>query len=53
MTDKDKLEALKGDDGLVFCRVEPKHKRELVKILIDLVLLSNLILIVISCSNDW
>jgi len=31
-----KKEALKGSSGKVFSRVEPRHKRELVKILIDL-----------------
>lgn len=37
MTAKEKKEALGGTGGLVFSRVEPKHKRELVKILIELV----------------
>lgn len=32
-----KKEILKGSHGKVFARVEPRHKRELVKILIDMV----------------
>lgn len=34
---REKNLALKGRQGKVFCRVEPRHKRELVKILIDMV----------------
>ena len=34
---KDKENALKGSTGKVFSRVEPRHKRELVKILIQMV----------------
>lgn len=37
LTDKQKKEALSGHGGKVFSRVEPRHKRELVKILIDMV----------------
>ncbi len=33
---KQKVEALGGSGGKVFSRVEPRHKRELVKILIDM-----------------
>ena len=33
----DKKKALAKSTGKVFCRVEPRHKRELVKILIELV----------------
>lgn len=33
---REKNLALKGRQGKVFCRVEPRHKRELVKILIDM-----------------
>jgi magnesium-transporting ATPase (P-type) len=36
-TPEEKRRALSGHGGRVFCRVEPKHKRELVKILIDMV----------------
>lgn len=32
-----KIKALEGHEGKVFSRVEPRHKRELVKILIDMV----------------
>jgi len=32
--------ALSGNGGMVFSRVEPRHKRELVKILIELVSIS-------------
>ena len=32
-----KKNVLKGSAGKVFSRVEPKHKRELVKLLIDMV----------------
>jgi Ca2+-transporting ATPase len=32
-----KESALQGDAGKVFSRVEPRHKRELVKLLIDMV----------------
>lgn len=37
LTQSQKIEALKGHDGKVFSRVEPRHKRELVKLLIDMV----------------
>lgn len=36
-SDKEKKEALEGRRGKVFSRVEPRHKRELVKILIEMV----------------
>lgn len=36
MTDKQKKEALQGSKGKVFSRVEPSHKRELVKHLISM-----------------
>ena len=35
MTAEERRKAVAGEDGLVFSRVEPKHKRELVKCLID------------------
>jgi hypothetical protein len=31
------MKALEGHEGKVFSRVEPRHKRELVKILIEMV----------------
>jgi predicted ATP-dependent Lon-type protease len=37
MTHEQKREALSGSAGKVFCRVEPRHKRELIKILIEMV----------------
>jgi Ca2+-transporting ATPase len=37
LTPEQKKKALSGHGGMVFSRVEPSHKRELVKILIDLV----------------
>jgi Ca2+-transporting ATPase len=33
----EKIKRLSGKDGKVFSRVEPRHKRELVKILIEMV----------------
>jgi len=36
MDEDEKKKALGGDEGKVFARVTPKHKRELVKVLIDL-----------------
>jgi Ca2+-transporting ATPase len=36
MSNEQRQAAIKGDDGMVFSRVEPAHKRELVKVLIDL-----------------
>lgn len=36
MSSADKKKAVGGDGGRVFSRVEPQHKRELVKILIEL-----------------
>ena len=36
----DKIKKLSGKDGKVFSRVEPRHKRELVKILIEMVSIS-------------
>ena len=41
MSESEKKKAMSGTSGLVYCRVEPKHKRELVKILIELVRFSN------------
>ena len=35
LNENEKKKALQGVGGMVFCRVEPRHKRELVKILID------------------
>ena len=40
LTPKQKTEVLSGSTGKVFSRVEPRHKRELVKILIEMVSLS-------------
>ena len=37
MSENGKKQALAGSKGKVFSRVEPRHKRELVKILIDMV----------------
>ena len=37
LSDAQKKNALTGKTGKVFSRVEPRHKRELVKILIDMV----------------
>ena len=37
LTDVGKAKVLSGSHGKVFSRVEPRHKRELVKILIDMV----------------
>jgi Ca2+-transporting ATPase len=36
MTDSQRKEILKSDSGMVFSRVEPSHKRELVKCLIEI-----------------
>lgn len=36
MTGAQKKQALGGDSGKVFSRVEPAHKREIVKVLIDM-----------------
>lgn len=36
MSDAQRKQALKGDSGKVFSRVEPAHKRELVKCLIEM-----------------
>ena len=49
-----KIEALSGSGGKVFSRVEPRHKRELVKILIEMV--SNIFINICvgsSCCYDW
>jgi magnesium-transporting ATPase (P-type) len=37
LSKEDKIKKLSGKDGKVFSRVEPRHKRELVKILIEMV----------------
>ena len=37
LNDKQKRDILSGSSGKVFSRVEPRHKRELVKILINMV----------------
>jgi len=37
MTQEQKLKALDNNKGMVFSRVEPKHKREIVKVLSELV----------------
>lgn len=37
LTDEQKKKILEGKNGKVFSRVEPRHKRELVKHLIDMV----------------
>jgi P-type Ca2+ transporter type 2C len=42
--------ALKGSSGKVFSRVEPRHKRELVKILISMV--SNQQMIALKMPNE-
>ena len=36
LSDADKKHAMRGDGGLVFSRVEPRHKRQIVKQLIEL-----------------
>jgi Ca2+-transporting ATPase len=36
LSDDQKIKALSGNGGKVFSRVEPRHKRELVKILISM-----------------
>ena len=63
LTSKQKIEILSGSTGKVFSRVEPRHKRELVKILIEMVSLSsdriittvdNLIFVLgRNCCDDW
>ena len=47
LSDAQKKNALAGNSGKVFSRVEPRHKRELVKILISMVSLS-----CIDCIKD-
>jgi len=42
MSEQDKIKALDIKGGMVFARVEPRHKRELVKILTDIVSISPL-----------
>jgi len=37
LSEQKKIAALEGRQGKVFSRVEPRHKRELVKILISMV----------------
>ena len=37
MSEKERIRVLSGNKGKVFCRVEPRHKRELVKVLITMV----------------
>jgi Ca2+-transporting ATPase len=37
LTEAEKKQSLDNDHGKVFSRVEPRHKRELVKLLIDMV----------------
>ena len=41
LNDAEKRAALDNDSGKVFSRVEPRHKRELVKLLIDMVSIQN------------
>ncbi len=38
LSHQQKIEALSGTGGKVFSRVEPRHKRELVKLLIEMVI---------------
>lgn len=51
MTYEEKKKYLDNDRGMVFSRVEPRHKREIVKVLSDLV--SMLDSIGKYCCNDW
>lgn len=51
-----KLTALGGTGGKVFSRVEPRHKRELVKLLIEMVrinIIINQLMIVTNRCHDW
>ena len=57
MTLDEKKAALSGRQGKVFSRVEPRHKRELVKILIDELVssfgVSNCCGLARNCCDDW
>jgi magnesium-transporting ATPase (P-type) len=57
LTHEQKINALGGVGGKVFSRVEPRHKRELVKLLIEMVrttfILSNPQFIEPNCRYDW
>lgn len=50
---KQKIEAMSGSGGKVFSRVEPRHKRELVKILIEMVSHFKDHLLESNCCYDW
>jgi magnesium-transporting ATPase (P-type) len=53
--DAKKREVLAGAGGKVFSRVEPRHKRELVKLLIEMVIYTSYLILFVglSCSYDW
>lgn len=54
LSEDKKREVLGGIGGKVFSRVEPRHKRELVKILIEMVIYYSFISCIgLSCSYDW
>ena len=54
LSHEQKLKALGGAGGKVFSRVEPRHKRELVKLLIEMVsLLYFDIILETNCGYDW
>lgn len=48
-----KIKALSGSKGKVFSRVEPRHKRELVKVLIGMVSRATLTRLGRNCGHDW
>lgn len=53
LTPAQKKDVLKGRTGKVFSRVEPRHKRELVKHLIEMVSHGSLTFLGRNRRNDW
>lgn len=53
LSPEQKKQALSGVGGKVFSRVEPSHKRELVKILIEAVINIRLTFVEPNRSYDW
>ncbi len=52
-SEEKKRKILSGKSGKVFSRVEPRHKRELVKLLIDMVSKKDVDFLGRNRSHDW